>query len=363
MLRKIATYVGYALLWVLVFGVIFIAQDRVKHHRAEQRVSDLIVDVSGGGKYPLLDAEYLRGWILQECLSPINRVVGEVNIAEIEAAAMRHAAIERANAYMTYDGELHLDVVRRQPVARLRLDGYDAYITADGYIIPAKECFSVPVMVVTGDYKPHFDRNYAGYASDVVRNSIEALSREIDSLEMDKFPLYEAIEDHRDTLRTILGQKLGRSLFSSKDEDSILRAQFSRYKSEARNRYRYMERGLNAKIAELDIKQDGVRRRQELLRNEALDFEALVAFLTRVDGDSYWRSEIVQIVVGEDAGGRIELMLIPRSGRFTVDLGTTEELDTKLANLNRFYRKGLSNIGWDRCESISLRYRNQVVSQ
>jgi cell division protein FtsQ len=57
----------------------------------------------------------------------------------------------------------------------------------------------------------------------------------------------------------------------------------------------------------------------------------------------------------------LQLGFVPRSGDFIVDLGTTEELDTKLNNLYRFYVKGLDRIGWDKYKSISLRYKGQVV--
>ena len=361
MLRKIGTYLGYSVLWVMVFGVIYFAYDRVFHHNAEERIASIDVNVSGGGKYPLLDNDYMRDWILQETLSPINRIINDVNIAEIESVANSHSATKSANAYITYDGELKLDVVQRDPIARLRLNGYDAYITADGYVIPAKECFSVPVIVVTGRYRPLFDKGFSGYADEVVNDSIAALNSKIEELEQSKLPHYQAMEDNRAELRKALRRKVERGLFISKESDSILRAELKRYKSEARNHYRYVERELEKKIADINEEQNSIRHKQDLLRHRAADFQAMIEFLAYVDANSYWSSEIVQVVAMDDRSGGIQLSIVPRSGRFIVDLGTTEELKQKLANLQRFYRNGLNSIGWERYQTISLRYRGQVV--
>ena len=87
----------------------------------------------------------------------------------------------------------------------------------------------------------------------------------------------------------------------------------------------------------------------------------MVSFLTHISRNKFWSAEIVQVIASGGRGKPVELSFVPRSGRFTVELGTTEEYERKLATLNRFYETGLNNIGWDKYRHISLRYRGQVV--
>jgi cell division protein FtsQ len=70
---------------------------------------------------------------------------------------------------------------------------------------------------------------------------------------------------------------------------------------------------------------------------------------------------VVQIIASGGGEKPLQIAIIPRSGHFTVDLGTMDNINTKLKTLYRFYTKGLSNVGWDKYRSISLRYEGQVV--
>ena len=91
------------------------------------------------------------------------------------------------------------------------------------------------------------------------------------------------------------------------------------------------------------------------------EFRALRDFILTISGDSFWSAEVVQVVVTGGGERPMQLAIIPRSGRFTVDLGTMENLTKKLKTLRRFYNNGLSNVGWNKYRNISLRYDGQVV--
>ena len=51
----------------------------------------------------------------------------------------------------------------------------------------------------------------------------------------------------------------------------------------------------------------------------------------------------------------------PRSGRFAVLFGRLEDVERKFDKLLRFYRSGLSSIGWSEYRTIDIRYNDQVV--
>jgi cell division protein FtsQ len=73
--------------------------------------------------------------------------------------------------------------------------------------------------------------------------------------------------------------------------------------------------------------------------------------------DSFWSAQIDQIHVDGDD----EIDLIPRAGSHIIHIGTVENLDGKLRNLEAFYEKVLPEVGWNKYSVINLEYRDQIV--
>lgn len=91
------------------------------------------------------------------------------------------------------------------------------------------------------------------------------------------------------------------------------------------------------------------------------DFTKLLTFVKSVEKDDFWSAEVVQIIVRTTASGALEIDLIPRSGRHVIRFGRLERTEEKLDKLSRFYRKGLSSIGWNTYRTLDVRYTDQVV--
>lgn len=89
-------------------------------------------------------------------------------------------------------------------------------------------------------------------------------------------------------------------------------------------------------------------------RSMLKDIYKLVNYL---NGDSFWSAQIDQIFVDNDD----EIDLIPRLGNNMVHLGTIENYEGKLRNLEAFYRKVLPETGWNKYELINLEYKDQIV--
>lgn len=90
-----------------------------------------------------------------------------------------------------------------------------------------------------------------------------------------------------------------------------------------------------------------------------------------VMASDFWRNQIVQINVMRDKG----IELIPRVGDHIVFMGylpmsnsaekrqeeVTDYVTTKLDRLEKFYRYGLSTVGWNKYERIDVQYSNQII--
>ena len=56
-----------------------------------------------------------------------------------------------------------------------------------------------------------------------------------------------------------------------------------------------------------------------------------------------------------------EIDLIPRVGNQIIHLGTTENYEGKLRNLEAFYDKVLPEVGWNKYSVINLEFKDQIV--
>jgi len=76
-----------------------------------------------------------------------------------------------------------------------------------------------------------------------------------------------------------------------------------------------------------------------------------------INSNPFWSSQIDQIYVDS----REEIDLFPRVGNHLIHLGTAENYEGKLRNLEAFYEKILPEAGWNRYSFINLEFRDQIV--
>ena len=85
----------------------------------------------------------------------------------------------------------------------------------------------------------------------------------------------------------------------------------------------------------------------------------LVILGTYVLTHPLWDADFEQCHVDNNG----ELILIPRVGNHTIEIGNTDFLDEKLENLRAYYKNGLNKIGWNHYTQLILKYKNQVVAK
>lgn len=76
-----------------------------------------------------------------------------------------------------------------------------------------------------------------------------------------------------------------------------------------------------------------------------------------INDDKFWSAQIDQIYVDNND----EIDLIPRVGNQLVHLGTVENYEGKLRNLEAFYDKVLPEVGWNKYSLINLEFKDQIV--
>jgi len=100
---------------------------------------------------------------------------------------------------------------------------------------------------------------------------------------------------------------------------------------------------------------DSVSVLDTLIKNTIL--KDTYSFVNYIRDDNFWSAQIDQIYIDS----RDEVNLIPRVGNHLIHLGTFENYEGKLRNLEAFYEKVLPEVGWNKYSLINLEYKDLVV--
>ena len=350
------------LLWIFVAAFVVVFDRRAARHRAETKVRALAVDIVDSLRdETLVSSDAVRRWTAGSKIATVGVPLAEVDLAGIEQAILRNGFVERANAYVTYDGGLRVEVSQRRPLLRLLVDGYDCYVTADGFVFPAPRSASAYVPVVTGSYAPPVPPKYVGRVEDHIASRVAESEARIVEMQYEKVPLFQSDKAVEDSLRSVRRMRIKKGLFESHDHFDERVAALRARKADLRRDYRYRQREIERKLDAVTARQDAERENQKKLRKRYEDFLKLINFVSCIEEDSFWRAEIVQIVVSTMSSGDPEIELVPRAGDHTVLLGSLDDVDEKLERLLSFYENGLRNIGWESFRTISVKYKGQVV--
>ena len=362
MWQKIAKILVMLIIWAGVISYIAWSGARVQQHFESQtvkRVDVAIVDSVQIGR--LVGSQRVREWLRTEGFATIGVAIEDVDVAGIRDMIARNGFVGSVDVYASYNGVLHIDISQRRPLLRLLLDGYNVYITKEGFVFSAPEASAIYAPVVTGDYKPLFEPGFEGQLSEYVA-SLQSKSQErIREIGKERKPLNEL----EGKLKENYAEERKRVMDDYNDE----KPSDKQRRREAFNDDKYRKlRGIEAQLKDVEAKRDAVAARQRaerekmnLLQKQYDDLCGLLAFVSRVQKDNFWRAEIVQVCASATSYGALSLMLVPRSGDFRIEFGETDDAEHKLERLMSFYRSAMTSLGWERWSKIDLRYNNQVV--
>lgn len=349
--------------WSIAVGYIVYASVLANRHRSSQtveRVEINIADSTSNGR--LVTSRKVREWILRSGIPTIGTPITDADAVGIRKIIARNGFVDNVDVYVTYSGTMHIDITQRRPMMRLMVDGYNAYVTENGFIFAAPEASALYVPVVTGSYRPIVPPSYEGYAGDYLERLKDEAELRINQIEKERPPLKADMKKIKDSISTIKRKRIKKD-FGELKEHFENRVEETRREKDRLKRYQNgLLRDVERKIAVIDARQDAVRAELKKKEEKYADFLKLINFVRSVESDGFWSAEIVQIVASSASSGATELVLIPRSGDFRIVFGEIDdEAERKFDKLQKFYRDGLCNLGWDRYKTINVKYKNQVV--
>ncbi len=76
-----------------------------------------------------------------------------------------------------------------------------------------------------------------------------------------------------------------------------------------------------------------------------------------IHNNKFWNDQIEQIYINREH----EFELVPRVGAHLIILGPIDDYTYKFKKLYALYKKGFTNVSWNKYEKINLKYKNQVI--
>lgn len=93
---------------------------------------------------------------------------------------------------------------------------------------------------------------------------------------------------------------------------------------------------------------------QRLAFKNLIELHEFARYLSR---HPLWSKQIVQVYLNQQG----EYEIIPRVGAHQILMGSMENYEEKLRNLEMLYKQGLPKYGWNSYDIINIKYSNQVI--
>lgn len=359
-MKQIGKIIAFSIFWVVIVAVMVLIGRHSSARSEVQTLTGVDVVIKDSARRQMVDAAEVRRWIAPIKVEGVRAV--DAPLGEIEGAILAHGHVRSAEAYLTPDGRIRIEVTQHAPTMRMMLDGgYDFYLTDRGEVFRSPEFSAAYVPVITGRFDVPFSAKHEGATDAQLKLKINELDSLIDVTEEARNDLlieHRHIQRQRSKLR---GRTVKKGLFESQEEFEWRKESLKKTKKDSGALYTYRMRVRQKAADQKAVEVDRLIKRQKKLQKNYEDFINLTNFVKLIEDDDFWRAQIVEIVVSQSQNGALFLRLVPRAGNHTIIFGRIEKVERKLDRLMRFYCEGLDKEGWNTFRTIDVRFDDQVV--
>lgn len=149
--------------WTALIAYFVWALDLTHRGRDGVAIKTLDVAVSDSTRQSIVSTANLREWIDSTGIDMRNMDIHELNTELIRTTIASKPFIKDVTTYSTLNGRVVVRAWQRYPICRVATsNGYDFYITEDGYVMPSHLASELYLPVVTGVFTPPFAQGYTG---------------------------------------------------------------------------------------------------------------------------------------------------------------------------------------------------------
>ncbi len=336
-----------------------------RQHTNNQTINSIEIIIADSAMHGnLITTPMVRGWISNNNTKIVGTPIKNLPLSDIENKILKNGFVEQVKLYPTYSGALKVELSQRRPTLRLLVNGYNEYVTKEGYIFEAPHFASLYVPVITGGYRPPFPNSYRGDIDNFYTLQSAKIGEQIADIEREKYPLYEQEKQNIEAQRELRRMFIKKGWFESQEAFDKRVRELRAKKERLRRLYRYRGEVIAQSVEKISQRQRRLMAKEKKLKKRCEEFTNLINFAHIVENDKFWSSEVVQIIASESQSGRIRVSLMVRSGDFEVVFGevsNAEEVEARFDKLLNFYEDALRRVGWSKYQKINVEYKNQVV--
>lgn len=96
--------------------------------------------------------------------------------------------------------------------------------------------------------------------------------------------------------------------------------------------------------------------KDSLKKSESI-IDEIFAITSFIQKSTFWNAQIQEIYINK----KKEIELIPMVGQHRIIFGDTSNLQGKFEKLYVFYERGIETGGWNKYDTINLKFKNQIV--
>lgn len=139
--------------WMLVLAALVAF---VELRREQRLCQQLVIQIEQTDGHRFIDRDDIRLLITQQQTTPLEGVrLRDIDLKMIEKNVATNNYVQHVDAYHDLAGNVVVQARQNHPIARiLRSDAPDAYLGADGRLLPLSDRLTARVMLLSGDYVP-----------------------------------------------------------------------------------------------------------------------------------------------------------------------------------------------------------------
>ena len=164
--------------WIAITAYLVVASRYCSSRRDETLCNRIQVTVKDSARQAIITPAMVRLWIENGPTPVRNQPVRSVDTRAIERDIRSRGFVREARVYTEATGRLVVELSQRRPVARINTaNGYNCYLTDDGYVLPLQRHFVVYVPIITGNFEPPFARDYVGSVGELPAETKKKLAK------------------------------------------------------------------------------------------------------------------------------------------------------------------------------------------
>ena len=145
--------------WIGITAVLFVLFAAAISSSSDSVLGDVIIDIAYAGENYFIDQEEVRETVLDLGYVRGETRLNEIDPGRIERILQNDAFIQDAEVYKELNGDLHVDVLARKPIARVfNNSGKSVYIDHLGKVMPLSKKYTARILVVSGHISMNLDQ-------------------------------------------------------------------------------------------------------------------------------------------------------------------------------------------------------------